>query len=184
MRLRQVWLLNLAICVLIGIGFSNKENTSQNITIPVKLPTSSESIINVASDKDRMEIGCLAKNIYFESRGESKEGQAAVGIVTINRALSKDFPNTICGVVYQRSKHDCQFSWTCDNKKDVIRAYGIYDTDLEISRDLYFHYYVNHDHKQKLNALYYATKKATPKSWHKHLILVSTIGHHNFFTAR
>ncbi len=43
----------------------------------------------------------LAKCIYAEARGESYEGQVAVGAVILNRVRSSKFPNTISGVIYQ-----------------------------------------------------------------------------------
>jgi len=50
------------------------------------------------------EMRCLASAIYFESRGETLEGQLAVGRVIINRAESGRFPASYCGVVYQPSQ--------------------------------------------------------------------------------
>lgn len=50
---------------------------------------------------------CLAQNIHYEAKGESKLGKIAVGHVTINRTKSKVFPETICKVVNQPG----QFSW-------------------------------------------------------------------------
>ncbi|QVM84466.1 cell wall hydrolase [Novosphingobium decolorationis] len=47
---------------------------------------------------------CLAGAIYFEARGESLEGQLAVGRVVINRANSDRFPDSYCSVVLQRSQ--------------------------------------------------------------------------------
>ena len=44
----------------------------------------------------------LARCIYGEARGESYTGQVAVGAVVLNRVRSKDFPNTISGVIYQK----------------------------------------------------------------------------------
>ena len=44
---------------------------------------------------------CLARNIYFEARNEPFAGQFAVAMVTLNRVHDKQFPNTICKVVYQ-----------------------------------------------------------------------------------
>lgn len=58
------------------------------------------------------ELACLEKNIYNEARGEIDEGKLAVAFVTLARAQSKKFPNSICGVVYQNK----QFSWTFDHK--------------------------------------------------------------------
>lgn len=46
----------------------------------------------------------LANLIYCEAGGEPYEGQVAVGAVVINRLLSSVYPNTITGVIYQRSQ--------------------------------------------------------------------------------
>jgi spore germination cell wall hydrolase CwlJ-like protein len=50
------------------------------------------------------ELKCLASAIYFESKGEPLEGQLAVAEVILNRVKSPKFPDTICGVVKQRSQ--------------------------------------------------------------------------------
>jgi spore germination cell wall hydrolase CwlJ-like protein len=54
------------------------------------------------------ELGCLALNIYHEGRGESLQGQEAIAAVTMNRIRSRQYPDTVCEVVWQRK----QFSWT------------------------------------------------------------------------
>ena len=50
------------------------------------------------------ELKCLASAVYFESKGEPLEGQLAVAEVILNRVESPKFPDTICGVVKQRSQ--------------------------------------------------------------------------------
>ena len=47
---------------------------------------------------------CLATAVYFESMGESLEGQLAVANVVINRARSGQYPSTWCGVVKQKAQ--------------------------------------------------------------------------------
>ena len=44
---------------------------------------------------------CLQEQETGEARGESYEGQVAVGAVILNRVKHSDFPNTIAGVIYQ-----------------------------------------------------------------------------------
>jgi len=63
---------------------------------------------------------CLSLAIYHEARGEPAEGQNAVGRVILNRAASRFYPDTICGVVYQNAArlNRCQFSFACDGKSD------------------------------------------------------------------
>lgn len=63
------------------------------------------------------EMECLAGAVYFETRGESLEGQLAVGQVIANRAASGRFPNSYCGVVFQRS----QFSFVRGGKMPRIK---------------------------------------------------------------
>lgn len=65
---------------------------------------------------------CLAAGIYFEARGESLEGQIGVASVILNRVGAKNYPDTICGVVYQGAsrKTGCQFSFTCDARLNKV----------------------------------------------------------------
>lgn len=44
---------------------------------------------------------CLATAVYYESRSESLDGQLAVARVIINRAESRRFADSLCGVVKQ-----------------------------------------------------------------------------------
>jgi N-acetylmuramoyl-L-alanine amidase len=53
-------------------------------------------------------LDCLARNVYYEARGESLAGQYAVAEVTMNRRASLAYPKTVCEVVYQEKA----FSWT------------------------------------------------------------------------
>jgi spore germination cell wall hydrolase CwlJ-like protein len=77
---------------------------------------------------------CLATAIYFEARGESARGQAAVAQVILNRVRNPAYPGTICGVVYQNQhlRNRCQFSFACDGKKDVISSKQHYKIAEEV----------------------------------------------------
>lgn len=65
----------------------------------------------------QQQLSCLADNIYYEAGHEPYEGKLAVATVTMNRVESKQFPKTVCGVVYQKNRGTCQFSWTCQERK-------------------------------------------------------------------
>lgn len=67
---------------------------------------------------------CLAAGVYFEARGESLKGQAAVAQVILNRVRNPTYPNSICGVVYQNDhwRNRCQFSFACDGIRDRIAS--------------------------------------------------------------
>lgn len=62
------------------------------------------------------EMQCLAGTVYFESKGETLAGQLAVARVVMARAESSRFPNSLCGVVYQRK----QFSFIRGGKMPRI----------------------------------------------------------------
>ncbi|MGN1421630.1 MAG: spore cortex-lytic enzyme [Eubacterium sp.] len=53
------------------------------------------------------DVELLAKVISAEARGESYEGQVAVGAVILNRVKHPSFPDSISGVVYQNGAFSC-----------------------------------------------------------------------------
>ena len=80
---------------------------------------------------------CLTNAIYFEARGENERGQMAVAQVVLNRAFSGYYPDNVCGVVYQNSHRHlaCQFTFACDNVRDVVTEPDAWETAKRISRD-------------------------------------------------
>ena len=68
---------------------------------------------NTLSKPVQQQVDCLAENIYHEAKSESKEGQIAVALVTLNRLASGNYANDVCGVVKQKTNGVCQFSWVC-----------------------------------------------------------------------
>lgn len=118
------------------------------------------------------ELSCLATSIYFESRGESKTGQYAVGLVILNRVDSDNFPSTVCEVVYQ----GCQFSWVCDGKSTKIRNEKAFDTALVVAHNL-LHTYV---FDFTFGALYYHADYVTPY-WSRKFTRITQIDSHIFY---
>lgn len=106
------------------------------------------------------EQACLANGIYFEARGESVRGQAAVAQVILNRVRNPAYPNSICGVVYQNDNwlNRCQFSFACDGRKKRIESPANYkvaqDVAMAVTAGKIFipevgsstHYYANYVH--------------------------------------
>jgi spore germination cell wall hydrolase CwlJ-like protein len=61
------------------------------------------------------DLDCLSSAVYYEARGESAAGQAAVAQVVLNRVRHPAFPKTVCGVVFQGvANGGCQFSFACN----------------------------------------------------------------------
>jgi spore germination cell wall hydrolase CwlJ-like protein len=97
------------------------------------------------------ELECLAKNLYFEARGESEAGQFAVGFVTMNRVRNKRWPSTVCKVVYQPK----QFNWTFDAHSNEPRDTKLYHKMIYIasivmqSKEVeYYGHYFNTTHSK------------------------------------
>lgn len=72
----------------------------------------------LALEAERQNVLCLAKNVYYEARGEPAEGQYAVAEVTMNRLASSRYPDSVCAVVHEkrwdaiRKRYVGAFSWT------------------------------------------------------------------------
>ena len=58
--------------------------------------------------------------MYYEARGEGVTGQMAVAEVVFHRMRSRNYPSTICGVVFEgaQEKRACQFSFVCNGDMD------------------------------------------------------------------
>lgn len=125
---------------------------------------------------------CLAEGIYFEARGESEEGQAAVAQVILNRVRNPAYPGTICGVVYQNEhrRHSCQFSFACDGHAEIIRSQASWRVAQRIAEDVT-------DGKIWLDEVgdstHYHANYVAPR-WGRRMIKVDKIGAHIFYRTR
>ncbi|SDZ63481.1 LysM domain-containing protein [Evansella caseinilytica] len=81
----------------------------QTLTVPGGTVTGNQpSAVNAGHSQE--DILWLARMIYCEARGESLQGQIAVGAVILNRVKSSLFPNTIKDVIFERSHGFYQFT--------------------------------------------------------------------------
>lgn len=70
----------------------------------------------------RADLECMTDAVYYEARGESARGQAAVAQVVMNRVNHPAFPKSVCGVVFQGAgRSGCQFSFACDGSMTRTR---------------------------------------------------------------
>jgi N-acetylmuramoyl-L-alanine amidase len=138
--------------------------------------------LRIASERERQQdLSCLARNVYFEARGEPMEGQYAVAEVTLNRVASGRFPNTICDVVHEqrwdriRKRYVSAFSWTelernakprgTAWKRAITVASTVYDTREQPRVD---------------GALFYHARYIEPR-WAKTKKPIAKIGKHIFY---
>jgi spore germination cell wall hydrolase CwlJ-like protein len=135
----------------------------------------------VTYQDERRTLTCLALNVYHEARGEPEEGQYAVAEVTMNRVASRFYPDTVCGVVYEkrwdalRQRYVGAFSWTefdsLPPPKDIQ-----WQRAQEIAEEVYF--------KRRapvlVGALFYHANYIRP-SWALDKQPVARIGRHIFY---
>jgi N-acetylmuramoyl-L-alanine amidase len=126
-------------------------------------------------------LTCLARNVYYESRGEPLAGQYAVAEVTMNRKASRMFPKTVCEVVYQQNYDSLRgrkvgaFSWTELNV--VPEPYGeAWQRAWEVADAVYHERYT----PQLQGALYFHAAYIAP-DWAAEKRRIKQIGRHVFY---
>ncbi len=109
-------------------------------SMPAHADTNREVVMDCDSVGARSnDVAALACNIYHEARGESVPGQWLVGLATLNRVLSKIYPNTFSEVVYEirrdknTGKRVAMFSWVLDGKHDLVYNKKRWMTALQIA---------------------------------------------------
>lgn len=128
------------------------------------------------------EENCLARAVYFEARSESELGQLAVAKVILNRVKDPDYPNTICGVVYQGSgsRNSCQFSFACDGLPDDVRNPNAWSNSKRIAQKA-----IAGDSRVASigSATNYHADYVMPR-WAKNMRRLTKIGRHIFYSDR
>ena len=108
----------------------------------------------------------LAMVINGEARGESYEGQVAVGAVVLNRVRHSSFPNTIAGVVYQPG------AFTAVDDGQINKA--IESSCFNAARDAL------NGWDPTGGAVYYYNPRTATNSWIRSRPIIKTIGKHVF----
>ena len=125
----------------------------------IGLPTAQSS----SSSND---VTLLAMVINGEARGESYEGQVAVGAVVLNRVKHSSFPNTIAGVIYQPGA----FTAVDDGQINV----AIESSCFSAARDAL------NGWDPTGGAIYYYNPRTATNTWIRSRPIIKTIGKHVF----
>jgi hypothetical protein len=112
-------LIGLSVVAAGAQGGDPTDAAAQRVRIPIGQAMAqlaalrAQNLVQAGAHPSR-DVDCLAAAVYYEARGESAAGQAAVAQVVLNRVRYPTFPKTVCGVVYQGVGHKgCQFSFAC-----------------------------------------------------------------------
>ena len=124
------------------------------------------------------EVHCLSEAVYYEARGETFAGQAAVAEVIMNRVNHRVYPDTICGVVYEGSERTtgCQFSFTCDGSTSRIPRGRAWRRSQLVAE----HVAIGFAPPRTRRATHYHTTAVDPH-WNDSLVQTGQIGVHVFY---
>jgi spore germination cell wall hydrolase CwlJ-like protein len=131
-----------------------------------------------AVDVSPRDLTCLAQAVYYEARGETRDGQRAVAEVVLRRVVDGRWPRTICGVVYQDAgRTGCQFSFACGHQHGPVdwaswrRALDVANYELTGP---------GRHEDMTLGATHFHTTAVSP-SWSRRFPLTARIGTHIFY---
>lgn len=117
------------------------------------------------------ELFWLARIIHAEARGEPFVGKVAVGNVVLNRVESRDFPNSIYGVIFDK-KNGVQFTPVADGSiinNPSNECYYAADRALR-------------GENAAGESLFFCNPVTSTNSWiMNNRVLFSAIGKHNFY---
>ena len=128
----------------------------------------SKNVLAVSQGSNVSDVQLLARAINGEARGETYEGQVAVGAVILNRVAHSSFPNTIAGVIYQpgafTAVSDGQINVAIEESSTVVKA----------ARDAL------NGWDPTEGAIYYFNPDTATNKWIWSRPLIKTIGKHRF----
>ncbi|PZU61556.1 MAG: cell wall hydrolase [Brevundimonas sp.] len=124
------------------------------------------------------DLDCLTQAVYYEARGEGRDGMSAVAQVVLNRVRHPAFPKSVCGVVYQGAarRTGCQFSFTCSG---VMRG-RVNQAAWNRARDVASKALSGGVYAAVGNATHFHTTGVSP-AWRGSLVRVSQVGSHLFY---
>jgi spore germination cell wall hydrolase CwlJ-like protein len=124
------------------------------------------------------DLECLTQAVYYEARGETPAGQAAVAQVVLNRVRHPAFPKSICGVVFQGAygRGACQFSFACDGSMRKRREPGAWSRAERVATRALSGVVMG----DVGNATHFHTINVSP-GWGPRLVKIGQVGLHIFY---
>lgn len=172
------FILGAIVVAGVAMAMPVKEPKVKVIKVPEVKVIEKEKIVKkpvYLSKYDKQQIQCMATNTYFEAGHEPVKGRIAVNNVVMNRANDKRFPSTPCGVINQKARGVCQFSWKCEGGKR-IQDWAAFQKAKEIAEHVYLGNYGDVTHGAK----FYHADYVRP-SWARVFDRTTKIGAHIFY---
>ncbi|HWO74893.1 MAG TPA: cell wall hydrolase [Bacillus sp. (in: firmicutes)] len=118
----------------------------------------------------REELDLLARLVHAEAKGEPYAGKVAVATVVLNRVDHPDFPNTIKGVIYEKSNGYYAFSPVANGQINIPADADAYRA---VKEALAFR-------GQGSGSLFFYNPDKTTSQWIRSREVTVTIGNHVF----
>ena len=104
MNFKKFALLILTMVVISGFN-AKPVSASANDNVPTEQTAGPVSEVSEEDKKDsKSDLRLMASIINCEAGAEGFQGKLAVGIVVMNRVASKNFPNTVKKVIYEKGQ--------------------------------------------------------------------------------
>ena len=101
MRSKTILLSIILSVIILAVTAANVQSSEGKYYIPASVG------YKALSKPTQKQVDCLAENIYFEAGHESKDGQIAVALVTLNRLASGNYGSDVCDDVKQKTVINC-----------------------------------------------------------------------------
>lgn len=127
------------------------------------------------------DLDCLTKNIFFEANTQTMRGKIAVAYVVINRKKDDNYPNSVCGIIYQKTRDKktgktvAMFSWT-KNKTSYKIPYQEWHESRAIAECV-----LTRKCPDYLNGATHFHNTSVVPSWSRKLKFVGKIDDHKYY---
>ena len=146
-----------------------------SVTLTATLQANSINDNSQVQKLSKVQIECLIKNAYFESRNQGVKGMQAVTWVVLNRTKHPSYPSTPCAVIYA----PFQFEWTRNGKTPQIKEKDAYTQAERVVEGV-----LSGKLKDNTNSSTHFHSARIKPVWANRLSYTTTIGSHCFYKLK
>jgi spore germination cell wall hydrolase CwlJ-like protein len=120
---------------------------------------------------------CLARTIYWETKGEDEASMQSIANVVMNRLGHDGFADSVCEIVkHGQEQGSCEFSWWCDGRSDAVEEEQSYEKAKEIARRA-----LNGELKDITGGALYFHHRDVDPYWADKYTRLTEVGEHIFY---